>query len=262
MEHAGYKNNCFYEPSISLVVQGEKESIIGDNIYHYGEMSCLVTGVDLPSMSQVIAATPEKPLLMLSVKLDPQIATEIATELDSGVQLSAKPCRGVSMARASSDIFDTFYRLAMLLERPEQISMMAPLLVRELITRIFIGPQGESLRMIYQKRSHNNHISRVIHWLKENYRENIQIDGLAEQVHMATSTFHRRFKAVTSISPLQYQKRLRLYEAQRLMLTENMDANTAAKSVGYQSSQQFNREYKRFFGEPPHRNIAQLRQNS
>jgi len=149
--------------------------------------------------------------------------------------------------------------LVELLEKPEQIPVLAPLIIREIHYRLLIGAQGERLRMINMLGTQSNQIARTITWLRDNYKEPLQVDELARKVNMATSTFHRHFRLVTTLSPLQFQKRLRLYEAQRLMLVENEDAAIAALAVGYESPTQFNREYKRQFGEPPHRHVSQLR---
>lgn len=158
------------------------------------------------------------------------------------------------------DILDAFSRLVDLLDKKEQRELMASLLMREIISKISIWPQGGALRMIHALGSHSDQVAEAIIWLHSNYTYPLRIDDLAERVGMATSTFHRQFKKVTSLSPLQFQKYLRLYEAQRLMLAEDMDANNAGRAVGYNNTQQFSREYRRLFGQPPRRDIQRLRQ--
>lgn len=165
----------------------------------------------------------------------------------------------MAVAEVDPDVLDAFLRLAELNEKPEQIPVLAPMIIREIHYRLLIGPQGERLRMVNTLGTQSNQIAKSITWLRDNYREPLQVDKLARKLNMATSTFHKHFRQVTSLSPLQYQKRLRLYEAQRLMLSENEDAAVAALAVGYESPTQFNREYKRLFGEPPHRHVSRLK---
>lgn len=251
-------DTCFYVPAIGVILQGRKESVIGSEKFAYGAMDCLVNGVDMPSTNRIVEATPEKPLLAVSLNIDKALAAEVAAEMPA-VSGSAIHHFGVSIARVTPDVLDAFSRLVDLLDKPDQAALMAPLLIREIIARILVGPQGAALRMIYTLGSRGNRIAEAISWLRKNYAQPLQVDALAGRIGMATSTFHRQFKMVTSMSPLQFQKSLRLYEAQRLMLTEDMDANNAGHSVGYDSIQQFNREYKRMFGEPPHRDIKRLR---
>lgn len=249
---------CFYTPSIGLILQGQKESVIGSKEFKYGELDCLVNSVDMPSLSRILVASPENPLLAVSLGIDKILAMEMAAEIPPASGVFGSHYLGVSTARVTSDVLEAFSRLLDLLDKPEQIPYMSPLLIREIITRVLIGPQGGALRMIHTIGSHSNHIAEAITWLRSNYMHPLNIEGLAQQVDMATSTFHRQFKKVTSLSPLQFQKCLRLYEAQRLMLAENMDASNAGWAVGYNSTQQFNREYKRLFGKPPHKNIKQM----
>lgn len=249
---------CFYAPAIGLILQGRKESVIGSAKFTYGASDCLVNGVDMPSMSRIVEASADEPLLAVSFNIDRVLAMELAAEIPRGRGKNDSNS-GVSVARVTPDVLDTFFRLVELLDKPEQIPFLAPLLVREFTARVLVGPQGESLRRIYTLGSHSNQIAEAITWLRDNYAEPLHIEALAEKIGMATSTFHRQFKKVTSLSPLQFQKSLRLYEAQRLMLSEDIDANSAGRAVGYENVQQFNREYKRMFGEPPHRDIKRLR---
>lgn len=253
-------DTCFYAPSIGIILQGHKQSRIGSEFFSYGAGDYLVNGVHMPSASKIIAASPENPLLALSLVIDKQLATELAAEIPP---VAASPIHqhiGVSVAKVPADILDAFARLVDTLDKPEQMPLLAPLLIREIIVRVLMGPQGDTLRMIYSSGSHSSQIAQAIGWLHANYTQTLHIDALAAQVGMANSTFHRQFKNVTSISPLQFQKCLRLYEAQRLMLVTDMDANNAARAVGYDNVQQFNREYKRLFGDPPHRHVRKIQQ--
>jgi len=251
--------NCIYQPLVAVLVQGSKRSIIGSEEYRYGKNHCLVVGVDLPSANYVTAASPEQPLLGLSLNLDKYLTTQLAAEIAPSSRPGNESYRGMAVAEVDPDVLDAFLRLAELLEKPEQIPVLAPMIICEIHYRLLIGPQGERLRMVNTLGTQSNQIAKTITWLRDNYKEPLQVDELARKVNMATSTFHRHFREVTTLSPLQFQKRMRLYEAQRLMLAENEDAAIAALAVGYESPTQFNREYKRLFGEPPHRHVSLLK---
>ncbi len=251
--------NCFHEPLVGVIVQGFKRSIIGSEEYSYGENDCLVAVVDLPSVSFITVASPEQPFLGLSLSLDKYLITRLAAEIQPSVKPGNGSHRGMSIAEVDPDVLAAFLRLVELHEKPEQIPILAPLIIREIHYRLLIGPQGECLRMVNTHGTQSNQIAKSITWLKDNYKEPLHVDELARRVNMATSTFHRHFRDVTTLSPLQFQKRLRLNEAQRLMLSENEGAEAAALAVGYESPTQFNREYKRLFGEPPRRHLSQLK---
>jgi len=258
-DEANQPENCFYKPLVGVIVQGFKRSIIGSEEYRYGENHCLVTGVDVPSVNYITAASPEQPFLAVSLNLDKYLITQLAAEIPPSPRLGNGSYKGISVADVDPDVLDAFLRLAELLEKPEQIPVLAPMIIREIHYRLLIGPQGERLRMVNTLGTQSNQIAKTITWLRDNYKEPLQVDALAKKVNMATSTFHRHFREVTTLSPLQFQKRLRLYEAQRLMLVENEDTAIAALAVGYESPTQFNREYKRLFGEPPHRHVSRLK---
>jgi AraC-like DNA-binding protein len=254
---AGQKENCFYRPMLALVVQGSKRSLIGDEEYRCEEGSCVAVAVDMPSVIHVTRASPEKPFLSLSIALDRQLMRGLETELppapSSGVRGKA-----VSLARVTQDLLDAFLQMLDLLDRPRQMPVLAPMILREIHVHLLCAPQGESLRLFCATNNPGSQIAQAVTWLRENYREPMRVATLAERANMAESTFNRHFRQVTSLSPLQFQKRLRLYEAQRLMLTEGKSAETAAFTVGYDHSPQFNREYKRQFGDSPRRDIKRL----
>lgn len=216
------------------------------------------SGVDMPSSFYITDASPEKPFLSLSLELDKVLITRMAAEVPLPSGHGKGFPKGVSVAEADSDIVEAFLRLVDLLEKPEQLPVLAPMIIREIYYRLLIGTQGEHLRRLNTLCTQSNQIAQAITWLRTYYREQLQVDELASRVNMATSTFHRHFKEVTSLSPLQFHKRLRLYEAQRLMLAESENATSAARLVGYESTTQFNREYKRLFGEPPLRDVSRL----
>jgi len=248
-----------YKPLVAVIVQGSKRSVIGSEEYRYGENHCLVVGVDIPSSSHVIEASPEKPFLTVTLDLNKYLIAQLAAEVPLSSKIGNGAYKGTAVAELVPEVLDAFLRLVELLEKPERIPALAPMIIREIYYHLLIGPQGEQLRMINTLGTQSNQIAKSITWLKENYKEPLHVEQLARKANMATSTFHHHFKQVTTLSPVQFQKRLRLYEAQRLMLVENEDATIAALAVGYESPTQFNREYKRMFGEPPHRHVNRLR---
>jgi AraC-like DNA-binding protein len=250
--------NCFSKPLVGVIVQGFKRSVIGSEEYCYGENQCLVAGVDIPSSFYVTDCSQEKPFLAISLELDKYVISQLAAEIAPPSGLGSGVSKGISVVDVDAHVLEAFLRLVELLDKPEQIPFLAPMIIREIHYRLLIGPQGDHLRRLNTLGTQSNQIARAITWLKGNYKEPLQVDRLARQVNMATSTFHRHFKEVTTLSPLQFHKRLRLYEAQRLMLAENENASSACLAVGYESSTQFNREYKRLFGEPPHRDVSRM----
>ncbi|WP_418765792.1 AraC family transcriptional regulator N-terminal domain-containing protein [Mailhella sp.] len=252
--------NSLYHPCIGVMLQGRKKAVIGAEEYIYGEGQCLVVGVDVPSSFYVVEGTEDAPFLCLSLEVDKFLLARLAAEVPPVDASSGEGCmRGVSVEAVDVSVLDAFLRLVELLDKPEQIPVLAPMITREIYYRMLIGPQGEFLRRFHTLGSQSMQIAQAVTWLRDNYRSPLQVEELARRVNMATSTFHRHFKEVTSLSPLQFHKRLRLFEAQRLMLAERVDAASAGLAVGYESPTQFNREYKRLFGEPPHRNITRLR---
>lgn len=251
--------NCFYRPSVGLVVQGSKRSVVGSDEYSYGENQCLVVSVDMPSSFFASGATHERPFLAISLDLDKYLISRLVMELPAAPDAGNESCKGVGVTNATPDLLNAFLRLVELLEKPEEVAFLAPVVIQEIHYRLLLGPLGNNLRRFSTLGTQSNQIAQAVAWLRDNYKEPLQIETLARRVNMGTSTFHRHFKEVTSLSPLQYHKRLRLYEAQRLMLTEDADAASAGLSVGYESPTQFNREYKRMFGEPPRRDVMRRR---
>lgn len=250
---------CFYHPMVALVVQGFKHSMIGDHEANYGEMHCVTVGIDMPGVFHITNASPEAPFLSLSVKLDRRVIAQLMTEDPSIVATGEDDWNPVVVDEAGKDLLQAFVRLVELLETPSRIPVLAPMIVREIHYYLFCGSQGRCLRLFSTTGTQANQIAEAITWLREHYTESLNMEDLARRVNMASSTFNRHFKQVTSLSPLQFQKRLRLYEAERLMLQEGKDAGTAALMVGYASGSQFNREYKRQFGAPPRRDVTHKR---
>ena len=250
---------CFYTPMVALVVQGFKRALIGDHEASYGKNQCTVVGVDMPGIFHVTEASPRVPFLSLSVRLDRRIISQLIGELPAIVTDTTAPLNPVAVFEASGELLDAFRRLVSLLDTPSRIPVLAPLILREIHFYLLSGGQGGCLRLFNTQGTQANSIARAVSWLRENYTSPLRVEDLARHVHMASSTFNRHFRQVTSLSPLQFQKRLRLYEAERLMLMEGKDAGTAALMVGYESFSQFNREYKRQFGDPPRRDVAKKR---
>jgi AraC-like DNA-binding protein len=255
---ADMRTECFNDPRIVVMVQGDKRAIVADQEYHFGEGRYIAYGIDLPAISYITGASVETPLLTLSIPLDRYILTQLITDLSPTLVSSAKAYKGVTVAEVTAELLDACFRLVNLIDTPERIPVFAPMIMREIHYYLLTGQGGEDFRLLGTVESPNNQIARAVSWLRSHYQDAFNLTELAGQVNMSQSSFCRHFSRITGMSPLQFQKRLRLYEAQRLMLTEDASAETAAFTVGYESPTQFNREYKRQFGEPPRRDIAKL----
>jgi len=249
---------CFYNPTCILVLQGQKHMLYGDENLIYGKGQYVVSCTDIPVSSRVAQASEDEPFVVLILELDSNIISNLIleTELPQNIE-SNKKC--LAIADVENELLDAFYRLALLIEKSEnEQKIMAPIIVKEVYFRLLTGELGNQLRLINTKGTCSNQIAQAIHYLKENYSEKLNIENIAQKFNMAPSSFYRYFKQVTFVSPLQYQKQLRLYEAQRLMLSGNYDAASAGCEVGYESPTQFSREYKKLFGEPPRTNVKNL----
>jgi len=249
-----------YEPSICLVAQGAKRVLLGDDTYVYDAHHYLITSVHLPTIVQITTASREKPYLGLRLKLDQREISLLMVDSNLPPPRAQQSSRGMATGEVTLPLLTAFQRLIDLLAEQKDIPILAPIIQREIIYRLLVGDQGERLRQIASTGSQSQQIARAIDWLKGHFTRPLRIDDLATQVNMSTSTFHHHFRTLTAMSPLQFQKSLRLSEARRLMLTERLDATTAAFQVGYESASQFSREYSRFFGAPPLRDITNLRQ--
>ena len=258
-EAVNCSESCFTRPLASLIVQGSKQALLGSREYTIRADQCLVAAVDMPSLSHAVDPTPERPFLSLFFHLDRQMLGELLMEMTPEERAVGVDDSGVSVADADPDLMEGVLRLAELLDKPRQIAVRAPLIMRELHYLLLIGPLGHVLRGLYAQGSQNSQVLQAVSILRRDLGAPVRMESLARQVGMSLSTLHRHFKTVTGLSPLQYLKQLRLHEAQRLMLMEDMRAASAALSVGYESVTQFSREYKRMFGEPPHRDIQRKR---
>lgn len=250
-----------YEPRLCIVAQGSKVAMLSGETYHYDPLNYLVVSVTLPMIGQITEATPEKPYLCLRLDIDPE---EIAALiLDAGPQApSAGIDRGLYAARVNAPLLDAVLRLMRLLETPADLPVLAPIALREIYYRVLVGDLGHRLCELAMADTRSHRIVRAVELLRQRYLQPLSIDDLAQSVHMSTSSLHHQFKAVTTMSPLQFQKQLRLHEARRLMLVDGIEAGAAAHKVGYESPSQFSREYKRLFGAPPRSEIVQIRSNA
>ncbi|MCF4966859.1 AraC family transcriptional regulator [Nostoc sp. CMAA1605] len=259
-ESSAFSSICdVYEPIIAIVVQGKKEVLLGEETYRYGAAQYLVVSVDLPLSGFVVEATPEQPYLGFKLNLDLLLLCDIIAQTKLDTHKKENSVRGLFVSHASIQLLDCAVRLTQLLDTPEDIPILAPLIIREIYYRLLMGEQGEAVRQIATSGSNMQRIAKVVKFIKANFTQPMRVEELAAQASMSASSFHHHFKLVTSMSPLQYQKQLRLLEARRLMLAENFDAANAAYQVGYESPSQFSREYSRLFGAPPIQDIQRLR---
>ena len=253
---------CIVEPSIVLVVQGAKEMVIGSDVFPYDTTRLLVTSLNIPANSAVTMASDAAPCLGLVFKLDLRTLAELIAH-DGRLPVNGQSFHtSAGVGELSPKLLESFARLIQLLEEPDAIPVLWPLIQREIHYRLLLSNQAPLLRYIASVGSKGHRIAKAIDWMKLNYAAPLRVDELASQVQMGLSTFHQHFRQLTAMSPLQYQKWLRLNEAKRLMLNEDLDAATAAFKVGYESPSQFSREYGRQFGMPPKRDIAELRQSA
>jgi AraC-like DNA-binding protein len=255
------------EPILVIVVQGKKTVLLGEETYHYGVAQYLVISVDLPLKAFVVQATPEQPYLAFKLKLDLRQLCDILAETKAmtkppKISIANKQessLKGLFVSNADAPLLDCALRLTRLLDTLQDIPILSPMIIREIYYRLLMGEQSEAVRQMATSGSNMQRIAAVIQSIKVDFTKPMRVADLAEQASMSPSSFHHHFKQVTSMSPLQYQKQLRLLEARRLMLAENSDASNAAYLVGYESTSQFSREYSRLFGAPPIRDIERLR---
>ena len=251
--------SLMHEPSVCVIAQGAKRVQVGGDAYVYDESRYLISSVDLPTFVQVIKASLEKPYLGLVLKIDLHGISQLMVNSHLPPPRPQRSSRGIATGEMTIQLLAAFQRLVDLLDEPTAIPILAPMIEREICYRLLVGDQGARLRQIASAGSQSQQIARAIDWLKRHFSQPLRIDTLAAQANMSTSTFHHHFRQVTAMSPLQYQKRLRLNEARRLMLTGDYNTATAAFKVGYESPSQFSREYSRLFGAPPVRDISNLR---
>lgn len=247
-----------HEPTFCVIAQGSKVILVGDKRYRYDPAHYLLTSVGLPVVAQVVEASAERPYLGLRLDLEPSLISAVVMD-------APQPARGdahmnaMDVSRLDEGLLDAVVRLVRLLDSPAEFRVLAPLVTREILYRLLMGEQGDRLRQLLVLGGPTHRIGRAIELLRKNFDQPLQIASLARELGMSVSSFHHHFKAVTAMSPLQFQKKLRLHEARRLMLGEDLDAARAGFRVGYEDAAHFSRDYKRLFGEPPLRDVEQLR---
>lgn len=250
-----------YQPSVCIVVQGRKRALLGEEVFYYDPLNYLVVSVTLPVIGQVLDATPEHPYLCIRINLDVDEIGRMLLELKQRPALPASADRGLFVSRVSEPLLDAVLRLVRLLDTPADMPVLGPIALREIYYRLLTGELGHRLTDLAEGGGHTHRIARAIDWLKQHYAAPLRIEDLAGAVHMSSSALHHRFKAVSGMSPLQYQKQLRLHEARRLMFADGLECAAAGHRVGYESPSQFSREYRRLFGAPPRQEIAKLRES-
>lgn len=247
-----------YDPSFAFIARGSKRVILGDETYVYDESHFLLTAVGLPTIVQVLGATETDPYISVKLDIDLELARELIWEVDERSARSSATGTGLAIGPVTPALASATMRMVELFDTPEDIPILARSLQREILYRVLISPVGERLRQAVQIGTQTNGVANAIDWIRNNFTRPIRIEELADVAGMAESTFHHQFRALTAMSPLQYQKHLRLHEARRLMLNERLDAQRAAHRVGYESATQFNREYRRMFGVPPKRDVKAM----
>jgi AraC-like DNA-binding protein len=246
-------------PAFCVIAQGSKEVLLGSDRYQYDPMHYLLATVELPIVSQILEASKAQPFLSLRLDLDPTLVGSVMVEAGYPSSRSRADVKAIDVSPLDAPLLDAVVRLVRLLDAPSEAHVLAPLIKREIIYRLLMGAQGGRLRQIAIFGGYTHHIARAVAWLHQDFNQPLRIENIARELGMSVSSFHHHFKSVTAMSPLQFQKQLRLQEARRLMLGQNLDATRAAYRVGYDDASHFNREYKRLFGAPPMCDVERLR---
>ncbi len=257
--HGKKPSHLIFKPSLCLVVQGRKRTMFGSKRFEYRAGQALVVNVELPAVSQVIDASPREPYLAVALEFDLTLMREVLESLGTPLGAESEAYGSVFVSDVPGPLTDTVLRMMRLLGTPQAISALSPLLTRELYYWLLSGPHGGQIASIALSGSHTQRVIGAIHRLREHFAEAVRGEDLAAAAQLSSSAFHRQFKALTDMTPLQYQKQLRLLEARRLMIAGEMNAETASYAVGYESPSQFSREYSRMFGNAPRRDVAAFR---
>lgn len=247
-----------YDPMVNLILQGSKSMTVGDRTLHYDPATYFVMSIDLPAIGNVRPAPTGEPYLAVALTLDPAVIATLLADLPEPAH-SETSASGFSVAAVTTELMDAWIRMLRLIGRPADIAALAPVYEREILYRVLQGPHGAMLRAIATPDTAMARVSLAIQWIRRDFAQPLRVDALADRAAMSVSAFHRHFKAVTALSPLQYQKRIRLLQARTLLVAEGKSVNAAAFDVGYESTTQFSREYTRLFGLSPSRDAAQLR---
>ncbi|MCC3796791.1 AraC family transcriptional regulator N-terminal domain-containing protein [Vibrio parahaemolyticus] len=250
-----------HNPSICLIAQGRKRVLLGEESFIYDANHFLISSVDLPIITNIIEASEEQPYLGLIMELELTEISQLIVDSELAFTQAKEAQKGIAVGELSESLLDAFVRLAELLDEGQNIKILAPIIKREIFYRLLMSEQGTRLHQIVTAGSHSHQIAKAIDWLKNNFVKPLSVGDLASYTGMSKSSFYTHFRSMTSMTPLQFQKKLRLSEARRLMLTENLDAMAATFKVGYESPSQFSREYSRLFGAPPSKDIKSLREN-
>lgn len=248
-----------YEPGLIVIAQGRKSVELGQQVFLYDASHYLVTSVDLPIVSRVVEASPEAPCLAMALKLETAVVRELLTREEIQYPEARPDSPGITVGEITAELLDACLRLVGLLAAPRDIPFLCGLIQREIVYRVLSGPAGARLRSIATLGDQSQRTAKAIAWIRANYAKPLRVEELARMAGMGVSTFHHHFRSLTSMSPLQYQKQIRLQAARNRMLADGLDAASAAFEVGYESASQFNREYARLFGQPPRRDVRALR---
>jgi len=248
-----------YRPCLCVVAQGQKRLLLNDKTYDYGELQALIVGIDLPAFGWVTQASPERPYLGLSLELDPAIIQDVVNAMEAPLAPSSTGKRGLFVTTASPELVASLVRLIQLLDTPKAVPVLSPSILREIVYWLLVGPHGDEFVRLAIPDGHARRVADAIRLLRDRYDQPLRMEELADAARMSPSSFYQHFKALTAMSPLQYQKQLRLTEARRMMLSEAATVAGAAYEVGYESPSQFSREYARMFGTPPKRDALSLR---
>ena len=250
------------KPSLCVIAQGSKEVLLGESRYRYDPLHYLLATFELPNVSQVLEASQERPYLSLRLELAPTLVGSVMLEAGYASPPGHAEVSALDVSPLDGPLLDAIVRLTRLLDSPAEAQVLMPLITREIIYRLLAGEQGARLRHLAILGGYTSHIARAVARLRQDFDQPLRIERLARELGMSVSGFHHHFKAVTAMSPLQFQKQIRLQEARRLMLGEDLDAASAAYRVGYHDASHFNREYKSLFGVPPMRDVQRLRQEA
>jgi AraC-like DNA-binding protein len=249
-------------PALCVIAQGSKEILLGDDRYRYDPAHYLITTAALPITSRITEASEERPYLGLVLRLDPNLVGSVMVEAGHPAPRGHAAVRAIDVSSLDAGLLDAVVRLVRLLDSPTEARFLAPLVTREIVYRLLKGDQGDRLRHTAVLGGHSHLMARALERLREDFDQPLRIEDIARELGMSVSGFHHHFRAVTAMSPLQFQKQMRLQEARRLMLGEDLDAASAGYRVGYSDASHFNREYKRLFGAPPARDVERLREGA
>jgi AraC-like DNA-binding protein len=252
--------HSFSKPSFCVIAQGSKELVVGDDRFRYDPAHYMISTIELPMIGQVVEASPERPYLGFWLLLDPSVVTSVMVESGIVQRGDGSGVKSIDVTALDANLLDATLRLVRLVDAPGEYRVLGPLVIREIVYRLLTGAQAGRMRHLATFGGHAHRMVRAVEKLRENFNKPLRIEEVSRELGMSVSGFHAHFRAVTAMSPLQFQKQLRLQEARRLMLSEDLDAAEAGYRVGYDDASHFSREYKRHFGEPPMRHVERLRE--